>query len=812
MRVFDGLKQPFDILDSIPMGAFILQKDFIVLFWNKQMEGWTHFPRKEILGTNITSYYPHLTEAKYLSRIQTVFEDMSPIIFSSQLHKQIIPCSSLKDGSLQIQKTTVTPLTHENNGEVYALFIVEDVTEISRRIKNYQEAKDQALKKVEEHKTTEKALKESEERFNLVLKAADIAAWDWDVKTGDTVFDEHWAGMLGYLLEEIEQNVSTWEKLLHPDDKSKVMKVLNRHLEGQTPFYETEFRMRTKSGEWLWILVRGKVIARDKDGKAIRMTGTHLDVTDRKLAEEALQQRFEELAKARKASLNMMMDLERARDQANTAWREAERANQAKSEFLANMSHEIRTPMNAILGFAEILTTKVKNKENQHYLSSIISSGKTLLTLINDILDLSKVEAGKLSLKYSVVDIRLILKDMQSIFSQKVDENNVNFIMNIDSDLPRALLLDETRLRQIFLNIIGNAVKFTESGYIKLAVHIINPNKDKSKLDLKFCIEDTGIGIADDQKEAIFESFKQHKDQSHSKYGGTGLGLAITKRLVEMMGGKIILESELNKGSTFSVIIHDVDIPSGIKKQKDTSFDSSVIHFDKAKILIVDDISINRMLLKGYLDNYELTLLEAADGKRAIDMAKQFLPDLILMDLKMPVMGGFEAAKILKSHAETQSIPIVIITATVREDIEKLVPDACDGYLRKPTSKSQVIQVLTRFLSHSIQEKTIETPSENNLLPMTPEIMAKLPELITVLEGDVTDLWKNVSAVLNISHIKDFANHLMSLAAEYQYQPMDLWAKELVSRADIYDTEGITKTLLRFPKLIEALKASLTSD
>ncbi len=812
MRTYDSLKQPFDILDSIPMGAFILQKDLVVLFWNKQLEEWTRLPRKEILGSKIDTCYPHLGEPQYYSRIQTVFEDMSPVIFSSQLHKQVIPSSFLKDGALQIQKTTITPLTNKEDGEIYALFVIEDVTEITHRIKVYQKAKDQALKEIEERKATEKALEKSEERFNLVLKAADIGTWDWNMQSGEVIFDEPWVGMLGYSLEEIKPHYTSWEKLIYPNDAPEVMKTLNAHLEGQTSFYEAEFRLKTKSDKWLWILARGKVIERDEDGKAIRMIGTHLDITNRKLAEESLQQRFEELAKARKASLNMMMDLERTRDQANTAWREAERANQAKSEFLANMSHEIRTPMNAILGFAEILTAKVKSKENQHYLSSIVSSGKTLLTLINDILDLSKVEAGKLSLKYSVVDIQFILEDMQNIFSQKVDENNVNFIMDIDRDLPKALLLDETRLRQILLNVIGNAVKFTESGYIKLTVQIINPNKDKSKLDLKFSVKDTGIGIADDQKEAIFESFRQQKDQDHSRYGGTGLGLAITKRLVEMMDGEIILESELGKGSIFSVILHDIDVSSVIEKKKDTGFDSSTIHFDEAKILIVDDIKTNRMLLKGYLNDYKLTLLEAKNGKDAVDMAKKFLPDLILMDLKMPVMGGYEASEILKSHPETQSIPIVIITATVREDIEKLIPDRCDGYLRKPTSKSQVIQVLARFLSHSIQKKAIKTPSEGNIIPMTPEIMAKLPELMTTLEGDMTDIWKNVSDVLNISHIKDFADKIMNLAAMYHYQPMELWAKELVSQLDIYDTEGITKTLSRFPGLIESIKASLTSD
>ncbi len=282
---------------------------------------------------------------------------------------------------------------------------------------------------------------------------------------------------------------------------------------------------------------------------------------------------------------------------------EAETANQTISEFLANMSHEIRTPMNAILGFTEILGGLVENPQQKEYLSSIQSSGKSLLSLINDILDLSKVEAGKLELDYTAVDTRVVFQEMEQIFSQKIAQKGFEFILDIDPDLP-PLILDETRLRQILFNLVGNAVKFTDDGYIKLSVRTEVPERDHKTMDLLFEVADTGIGIPEDQQDKIFGAFEQKKGQSHAKYGGTGLGLAITKRLIEMMNGDVYVTGDLGKGSTFHVTLRGLTIASetDLASRDRPAIDVDAVTFARASILVVDDIEVNRNLVRGYLE------------------------------------------------------------------------------------------------------------------------------------------------------------------------------------------------------------------
>jgi len=266
------------------------------------------------------------------------------------------------------------------------------------------------------------------------------------------------------------------------------------------------------------------------------------DISRRKIAEESLQKSQEELRHAKDA---------------------AESANRAKSEFLANMSHEIRTPMNAILGFTELLSSSVQDEQQKSWLEAIQSGGKSLMTLMNDILDLSRIEAGKMEIQYKPVNPHTLFEEIRQIFALRISEKNLDFIVEISKDIPESLLLDEVRLRQILFNLIGNAVKFTESGYIKISVKC---KVLSVKCDLTITVEDTGIGIPPESQGKIFEAFRQQDGQSTRKYGGTGLGLAITKRLVEMMNGDIVLKSEPGRGSIFAILLYDIEIYDKIKE------------------------------------------------------------------------------------------------------------------------------------------------------------------------------------------------------------------------------------------------------
>jgi len=382
----------------------------------------------------------------------------------------------------------------------------------------------------------------------------------------------------------------------------------------------------------------------------------------------------------------------------------AEDANRAKSEFLANMSHEIRTPMNSILGFAEILKGKIKDKQQKRYLSIILSSGNSLLTLINDILDLSKIEAGKIEIKYKAVNPISVFNEITRVFSQKISTKGLNYSLASGNSMPEYLLLDEARLRQILLNLVGNAVKFTESGSVNIEVKTLAYKETPGLVDFTFTVEDTGIGIPADQQEIIFEAFEQQKGIDHTGYSGTGLGLAISKRLAEMMEGTISVASEKDQGSIFTVTLKNVrkavtgDAPG---RENDISVDSVI--FDKAVILLADDITSNLMLLLNYLKNYNFEFIRAKNGLEACNLTKRHCPDLILMDMKMPVMDGCEATQIIKTCDATKNIPIIAVTADIMNTSKKKFKTLGDGYLKKPVTKTALIAEMRRFLKHSVK-------------------------------------------------------------------------------------------------------------
>ena len=366
-----------------------------------------------------------------------------------------------------------------------------------------------------------------------------------------------------------------------------------------------------------------------------------------------------ELEETNKGVVALNRELEDKAIAIEKAKQEAILANKAKSEFLANMSHEIRTPMNAILGFAEILESEINDPALQDYINAISSSGKALLGIINDILDLSKIEAGKIELNYHPVNPTSLINEVSQIFKHRASEKQIEFILNVDPTIPKSIIIDDIRLRQILINLVGNALKFTDNGYVKLSVKNEFESNNGSSIDLQFIVEDTGMGIPENQIEKIFEAFEQQKNQDINKYGGTGLGLTITNRLVKMMGGIISVESTEGKGSFFKVALKNIQINKEITPEIATAeVDVQNIHFAKSVILVVDDIKNNRTLIRTFLRNNNIEIEQAENGVEALEKIKTRKPDLILMDLKMPLMDGFEATKILKEDPDFKSIPV----------------------------------------------------------------------------------------------------------------------------------------------------------
>jgi PAS domain S-box-containing protein len=388
----------------------------------------------------------------------------------------------------------------------------------------------------------EEALRKSEQRLELVLEGADLGFWDWNLHTGEVVFNERWARMLGYSLNEIAPNVQSLERFTHPDDLPHARKALQAHFQGKAAMYEAEVRLRTKSGQWRWILDRGRVVEWDKQGRPLRASGMHLDVTERHEAQEQLVRTKESLEHANR-------ELKAAIARANELAENAEAASHAKSDFLAVMSHEIRTPMNAIIGMTNLLQDTRLDARQKEFVSAVRNSAEALLEIINDILDFSKIESSRLTLEIEDFDLRSVVEAVVELLAPRACARNLNIAAVIPPNVPITLRGDDGRLRQVLVNLIGNAIKFTEKGEVVLRVERLESTD--SHVRLRFTVSDTGIGIAPDQQAKLFTPFTQADSTPRRKYGGTGLGLAISKRLVELMDGQIGVHSEMGKGARF---------------------------------------------------------------------------------------------------------------------------------------------------------------------------------------------------------------------------------------------------------------------
>ena len=497
--------------------------------------------------------------------------------------------------------------------------------------------------------------------------------------------------------------------------------------------------------------------------------------------------------------LTQRLELEKDLKQAKES---AELANRSKSEFLANMSHEIRTPMNAIIGFTELLSEQISEPRLRTYTKTIQKASNSLLLLINDILDLSKIEAGKLQINKSATDIYSLANEVSSIFTIAVQKKGLDLIVHVDKSIPDSLLLDEVRIRQVLLNIIGNAVKFTEYGHVKLSIKAIKHNENLSKIDLEFSIEDSGMGIPAKALSKIFDEFEQTDGQDARKFGGTGLGLSISSRLCKMMNGEILVDSEEEKGSLFRIHLYNIDIASVVndkQQEKQKLEDKKDILFKKATILVVDDIEDNRELIKKNFENTQVEIITANDGHEAIMSYKLNKPDLILMDIRMPNMDGYEASLEIKKLSD---IPIVALTASVMEDEnEKSKRQNFDGFLRKPVLKYNLYKEISRFLEHTKEEKMRK--GEDVLL--STKTISNIDTILDVLENEIRPLKDKVKISNNLSDMGMLAKKIKKLSLKYEIEFLDSYSSELYEAIDSFDISKIEDLLFDFDNLINKL-------
>jgi len=417
---------------------------------------------------------------------------------------------------------------------------------------------------------------------------------------------------------------------------------------------------------------------------------------------------FLELYQTKMELLQANKELDEALENSNKMAREAIKAERIKGEFLANMSHEIRTPMNGILGFGEILAEEDLTPDQMSYVDMICESGNSLLTLIDDILDFSKIEAGQLSIEKIECSPKDILDSIKSLMKSKAEEKGIDLKVSVDKNVPVNIFTDPTRLRQCLINLVGNAIKFTDSGFVSIKVSL----SETSSESVCFEVEDTGIGIPKDKQQTIFDSFSQADGSTTRKYGGTGLGLAITRQLVRLLGGSIKLTSEPGNGSVFAMTISITkdfaDTEQNNNQQADDQESSKKDTIKKdypGDALVVEDSHTNQMLIKLLLEKLGLNVTLAENGLEGVEKATESHFDIIFMDMQMPGMNGYEAAKTLKANGH--ETPIVALTANaMKGDEEKCLNAGCDYYLSKPIDSEKLSKIVSRFMERNLTAKT----------------------------------------------------------------------------------------------------------
>ncbi len=653
------------ILDHTSAMIYIHDLEGKYLLVNKQFEKLFYKKADDIIGRRSHDIFSPILADTFVENAFKVIQTRQPIAV-----EEIVPD---QDGD-HIYISNKFPLFDEH-GMLYAIGTIStDITEI-KRISN--------------------SLRENEERLNLALKSAEAGTWSWDILKDKFTWDDYTHHLFGLKPKTFPGYYEATLSLIHPDDRKQVADTVEQTLNEGTEF-NSEFRIIRPNQAIRYLGFRGRVYRDDID-QPIRMTGVCWDITDRKQADA---------------------DLRRQKEIAEQLAEQAKEASQAKSAFLAAMSHEIRTPLNGVISMTGLMADTPLSTEQREYIETIRVSGEALLSVINDILDFSKIESGRMELEEINFDIYALVEDTIELVAAQIQSKGIAIGAFIESDVPPWLTGDSSRIRQVLNNLLSNAAKFTEKGEISVKVQL--EKKVDKAISILFQVSDTGIGIPPEIRSQLFQPFSQGDSSTSRKYGGTGLGLAISKRLVEILGGTIDLESSPGRGSTFSfsIPLTECEVPS-LEEESHLSE-----QFAGVRILCVDDNAINREVVKRQAESWKMRCDVAVNAAEALSMLKKAAYEgdpyaLSLIDYIMPGMNGLELIQIMRQLQEFSDIPVILLSSlgtTFSQDELKQLNISMS--LPKPVRQTKLCEYIAAVLNKSPDKAnwTLPQPETKSLL------------------------------------------------------------------------------------------------
>ena len=722
-----------NVLVSIQDGIIVLTPNLDIIYTNPMMEEW-YSKYSPLKGKKCYACYQNLDKPCNSCPSLRALK-------SGNVEYEVVEGVCGKEGPDFVELFSY-PMRDPETDEIIG--VIEFVRDVTEKIK------------------AEEEIQKLSEMLQRATKAGGVGLWEYDIETGKLDWYESMYALYGIYDRQEISKFEDWKGRLYPDDLEEANSAVERSLRtGDT--FESDFRVIGDDGEVRWISARAEIV-KDANGKPVLMTGTNWDITEIKKYQESLKE----------------------------AVRVAQEANRAKSVFLANMSHEIRTPLNAIIGYGNIILGRKLDPITMRQMQSINVAGNTLLSLVNDVLDLSRIEADKLSIMKKPVNVSDMINDIEVIFDNKIKSKGLEF--SIVSDLQvSSLVIDEARVKQILINLIGNAVKFTDQGSIELQMIARRSNKNKH-VNLHISVADTGPGITEGDQKKIFNSFEQGDSGPTKRYQGSGLGLAISSRLAQLMGGKIKLESEFGKGSKF---ILELPCQEAMDVTQQTHA-LQEIEFTSCKVVVIDNDPMGLKMLNEQLGEYCLEAIGYDNGRDAIDYFQHHKAKLVLCDLRMGDMTGDGIAREISESKYGKNVPLVAVTADIFEKEHYDMSIFVDT-IHKPIIKDELIRVLAKHLKYKVVKVKQEEVTVDNAEPF--KLAGDVYDKFVARVGGLVDGLS--SAGYAITPIHKLADELAKFASEYGLDELKRISNDLALAADAFDISMMDKGIAIVKELLK---------